>query len=51
MSETPGDALTAEEKARIAPFVTDVDGKLDKMSADLTKVAADRAKLVADLSA
>jgi thymidylate synthase ThyX len=26
MSETPGDALTAEEKARIAPFVTDVDG-------------------------
>ena len=38
-------------KADVQTFVTDVDGKLDKLAADLTKLSADRAKLVADLSA
>ncbi len=38
-------------KADVQTFVTDVDGKLDKMAADLTKLSADRTKLVADLSA
>jgi hypothetical protein len=42
---------SAKLKTDVQTFVTDVDAKLDKMAADLTQIANDRAKLVADLSA